>query len=65
MVDYEQWVGIVRSVAGAKGADLSDFDTNSQLVSVAAAVWRDRKPEIQSASQSRARGIADGEVNVR
>lgn len=65
MVSYEQWVGIVRDVASRKGADLSDFGTNSDMVSVAAAIWRDRKTEIKQASQSRAKKIADGEVTVR
>lgn len=65
MVSYETWVSIVRSTADRKGANLSDFSTNSDLVSVAASVWRDRKGELQAASEGTAKEIAEGEVTVR
>lgn len=64
MVAYETWVSIVRSTADRKGANLSDFETNSDLVSVAGAIWRDRKDEIKASSERQAREIADGEVSV-
>lgn len=64
MVEYSDWVGIVRRVASRKGADLSDFEENSAVVSVAADIWNDRKRELQQASQSRAEEIASAEVNV-
>lgn len=65
MVKYETWVATVREEATSQGADLSDFETNSQLVSVAAAVWNDRKKELQNASGRQAQSIAAEEVSVR
>lgn len=64
MVAYERWVAIVRSTAARKGANLQDFETNSDLVSVAGAVWRDRKAELVEASETQAEEIADREVSV-
>lgn len=64
MVDYETWVGVTRSVAAEKGADLRDFETNSQLVSVAAEVWNDRKQDIEAMSEGQARRLARQEVSV-
>lgn len=64
MVAYETWVSIVRSDADRKGANLSDFETNSDLVSVAGAIWRDRKAELKDATEQEARGIADEEITV-
>lgn len=64
MVEYATWVSVVRSTAGAKGANLNDFETNSTVIQVAAEIWRDRKQEIQAASRSKAEEIAGSEVNV-
>ena len=64
MVSYEEWVGIVRETAGRKGADLSDFETNSTVVSVAASIWNDR-PDLKTAPASTAREVAESEVTVR
>ena len=65
MVDYSQWVSIVRSEAERKGADLTEFEENSAVVSVAAAVWNDRKQELQESSRDEAEAVASAEVNVR
>lgn len=64
MVEYETWVGIVREEAAAQGADTSDFDTNSSIVSVAASIWNDRKQEIKNAGGRKAQQIAAAEVSV-
>lgn len=64
MVSYETWVGIVRRVASRKGANLSDFETNSAVVSVAADIWNARKEELKGASTSAAEQIANEEVSV-
>lgn len=64
MVEYSTWVSIVRTEATEQGADLSDFETNSDLVSVAASIWNDRKQELQNASGSVAENIAAEEVTV-
>lgn len=65
MVDYSTWVSTVRTEAASQGADLSDFETNSDLISVAAAVWNDRKAELQAGSGRKAEQIAADEVTVR
>lgn len=65
MVDYPTWVSIVRAEAKAQGADLSQFETNSSVVSVAASVWTDRKAEIKNTGRSEAKRIASSEVSVR
>lgn len=64
MVEYETWVSIVRETAGRKGADLSDFETNSMVISVAASIWNDR-PDLKTATKGAARQVADEEVTVR
>jgi len=64
MVAYENWVSVVRSEADRQGANLNDFETNSMIVEVAGAVWRDRKDEIRRANRTRAEEIARDEVTV-
>lgn len=64
MVEYSTWVSIVRTEATAQGADLHDFEKNSELIKVAAAVWNDRKQELQNASGPKAKRIAKAEVSV-
>lgn len=65
MVDYSTWVSTVRTEAAEQGADLNDFETNSDVVSVAASIWNDRKDELQQATGREAEQIAGDEVNVR
>lgn len=65
MVSYEQWVSIARSVADRKGARLDEFEKNSELISLAADIWNDRKQELQNASKSQAKNVADEEISVR
>lgn len=64
MVSYSTWVSIVRSEAGRQGADLSDFETNSDVMSVAGDIWNDQKGLLQEASKNRAEDVARSEVNV-
>ena len=64
MVAYSDWVSVCRSEADRQGADMNDFETNSMVVEVAGAVWRDRKDEIESANRSRAKEIARDEISV-
>lgn len=64
MVEYSQWVGIVRTEAVSQGADLSDFEENSNVVSVAADIWNDRKAELKAATGREAEQIAADEVTV-
>jgi len=64
MVQYSTWVGIVRTEAASQGLDLSDFESNSELVSVAADIWNDRKQELQEAGGREAERIAAAEVSV-
>lgn len=64
MVNYETWVSVVRTEANRQGADLRQFDENSNVVSVAADIWNDRKQELQNATEREARRVAEGEVNV-
>jgi len=65
MVSYEKWVSIVRAEASVQGADLKDFETNSELVSVAADIWNDRKIDLEQYSPGRARNVANQEIEVR
>lgn len=65
MVEYSKWVSIVRSTAERKGADLSDFRMNSDVVSVAADIWNEQKPRLKAASVREAKQVADEEVSVR
>lgn len=64
MVEYSTWVSIVRRTARQKGADLSDFQENSNVVSVAADIWNERKNELKQASEGTAEEIATDEVSV-
>jgi len=64
MVEYNQWVSIVRTEAVSQGAELNDFEENSNVVSVSADIWNARKNEIQKASGREAEGIAAEEVSV-
>lgn len=63
MVQYSDWVSIVFDVAKAQGYRAS-FGNNSEVVQVAAAIWNDRKAELQAASRSAARRVAEEEVTV-
>lgn len=65
MVDYSTWVSTVRTEAAEQGADLSDFEVNSSIVSVAASVWNDRKDELKAATGREAEKIAADEVSVK
>lgn len=62
MVEYSTWVRIVRLAADRKGANLNDFETNSEIVSVAASIWNDEP--VASMTQQEASELADEEVAV-
>lgn len=64
MVKYHEFVGLVRQEAKAQGADMSEFESNSEVVSVAASIWNDRKEELKAADRSEAERIASDEVTV-
>lgn len=64
VVKYPTWVSVVRTEVSKQGANLNDFSTNSDVVSVAAAVWNDRKNELESMSRSEAETVATQEVDV-
>lgn len=62
MVTYAQWVRICRETAARKGANLSEFETNSAIVSVAADIWNENRAYLNAASESQARDLADEEI---
>lgn len=64
MVQYHEFVRLVRREASRQGADLSDFEENSDVISVAADIWNDRKEELQNASEREAAAVAEEEVTV-
>lgn len=63
MVEYSTWVGIVFDVAKSQGFRPS-FQANSEVVELAADIWQDRRTELQRASESQARAVAQAEINV-
>lgn len=64
MVKYATWVSVVWDSAKSKGLRNASFEESQDVTAVAADVWNDRKQEIQSASKTAARKIADEEVSV-
>lgn len=67
MVNYTEWFSIVREVAISKGANLEGAGTQSEnqaLAQVAGEIWNDRKAQLESASRSKARSIAEKEISV-
>lgn len=62
MVAYETWVSIVRLAAERDGANLHDFETNSEIVSVAAELWNEFP--VDDMNQQEASELADSEVTV-
>lgn len=64
MVSYQRWTAVAFEVARSKG--MASSQENSQdLVSVLAAVWRDRKEELSSATVAEARQVARDEIHVQ
>lgn len=49
-------------VAESKGANVSTEQT--EIISVAAEVWQDRKPDLSTATVAEARRIADDEISA-
>lgn len=62
MVSYQRWTSIAFDVAKQQGADLGTEQTN--VISVAADVWNDRKSELSTATIAEARSIAENEITV-
>lgn len=80
MVTYQEWTGIGFEVAKRKGLkstgpggqrslsggrQFTGDEPQAQLVRLLAEIWNDRKEELQAASVSRARTIAEDEITVR
>lgn len=64
MVSYQKWTAVAFEVARSKG--MRSSQQNSQdLVSVLAAVWRERKDELSTATVAEAREIARSEIHVQ
>lgn len=64
MVSYQAWTSTVFEVAKADGARIEDISDGSNVVSVAAEVWQDRKEELRTATAAEARDIAQQEIRV-
>lgn len=64
MVTYQKWTQIAFETARQKG--MASSQENSQdLVSVLAAVWRDRKSELSASTVAEAERIASEEIHVQ
>lgn len=63
MVSYQKWTQIAFDEAKSQGLEPSQ-ESSAELVSVAAAIWNDRKDELNTANVSQARAIASQEINV-
>lgn len=63
MVSYQRWTQMAFEEARSQGIE-SNAETSREVVSVAAAVWRDRKPELSAATIQEARLIAGEEIEV-
>lgn len=64
MVSYQKWTSIAFEIAREQGM-VSTQETNRDLISVASAVWNDRKPELSTATIAEARLIAREEIHVQ
>jgi len=64
MVSYQRWTAIAFDVARSKGMQSSQ-ENSRDLVSVLAAVWRDRKDELSTATLAEAERIAKEEIHVQ
>lgn len=64
MVSYQKWTSVAFEVARSKGMQSSQ-ENSQDLVSVLAAVWRDRKDELSTATVAEARNIAESEIHVQ
>lgn len=64
MVSYQKWTAIAFEAARSKGMRSSQ-ENSQDLVSVLAAVWRERKGELSTATVAEARAIADEEIHVQ
>lgn len=63
MVSYQLWTKVAFEVAGTKGMENSQENSQS-LVSVAADVWNSRKAELSAATIAEAERIARAEIEV-
>lgn len=63
MVSYQRWTAIAFDVAKSQGFVTSQ-ESNQELISVAASIWRDRKGELSTATVSEAERIAQSEISV-
>ena len=68
MVSYQRWTSICFEVARSKGAQFEGENPPhkaTDLVSVVGSIWRKRKSELQTATVSQARSIAQSELVIR
>lgn len=65
MVSYHSWVSIVFDTAKSKGAKIESTEDSRPVMSTAAEIWNDRKDELDTASESKAKQIATEEITVR
>lgn len=63
MVTYQRWTQIAFDVAESKGFQTGQ-ESNRELISVVADIWRDRKDDLSAARVSEARDIAEDEIRV-
>lgn len=64
MVTYQKWTQVAFEVAKSKGMRSSQ-ENSRDLVSLAASVWRSRKPELSAATVAEARAIAGEEIHIQ
>lgn len=63
MVSYDTWIEVAYKVAEQKGMDTS-FEESQNAVSAFADIWNRRKADLQSATRSQARSVAQDEITV-
>lgn len=62
MVSYQKWTSIAFEVSKEKGAQIEDISDGSNVVSVAADIWRDRREELSTSTVSEAKDVARQEI---
>jgi len=66
MVSYQTWTSVAFEVAEEKGAQIKGSGSvATDLISVAADIWNERKDELSTATRSEARQIALQEISVQ
>lgn len=63
MVSYQRWTSIAFDVAKSKGLSTGQ-ESNRDMISVSAEIWRDRKDELSTATIAEAEKIARQEISI-